>query len=125
MNTRQRKLIDFLLSTDFPGAATLRRQAASAVIESEDEAGGFMLSVPPNSARAEVVDDVPVEAHWDSTNSVVELLLVAPGGLLGEVEVVRYNHEEAELPDLCEFKLLPRLYRGQKLRPSRHTPSTN
>jgi hypothetical protein len=125
MNTRQRKLIDFLLSAEFPGAGTLHRQADSAVLESEDGFGGFMLSVPPNSTRAEVVDDVPVEAHWDSTNAVVELLLVAPGGLLGEVAVLRYNYGEAELPDLRAFKVLPRLYRGQKLRPSRRAPSTN
>jgi hypothetical protein len=89
----ERALLDFLLSADFPGCEELRAQAATVFVVSECNCGcGTVdLDVPPEAAPAGVQDHVPIEAYADA----MDVLLFAPGGKLGMLEIAFY-------PDPCE-----------------------
>jgi hypothetical protein len=125
MDERQRALVEFLLSADFPGAAALRSQLPYAVVESEDGFGGFMLAVPPGVERADVVDIVPVEATWIAPTAELTLMLVTPDGVLGEVQVLRANYDLEILPDLEKFTLYVRRFKGEKFHRRSPWISTN
>lgn len=77
LRERERALLDFLLSADFPGCEELRVQAAVASVAGRCECGCGTIdpSVPPGSPAAKVEPHIPIEAYGDA----LEALLFAPG----------------------------------------------
>jgi hypothetical protein len=92
-STREREILDFLLSVDFAGAPELRAQAATASVTAMCPCGcaSFDTDVDRTLTPAGVESVVPVHA-W-SNEGAFELLLFARDGWLAGVEIVYYDEE--------------------------------
>jgi len=86
---RERELLDFLLTAEFPGKESLREQSkvVEAVGECDCGCGTVDLVVPQNEARPAVLRQIPVEAHGKG----VEVLLFVRDGFLASLEIVDYS----------------------------------
>lgn len=86
---KERELLDFLLSGEFPGNGTLREQAkvVEAIGECDCGCGTLHLIVPQTMARAAIRRHIPVEAHGKG----LEVLLFVRDGLLSSLEIVDYG----------------------------------
>jgi hypothetical protein len=89
---RERRLIEKLLSVDFPGRDDLRGQMESAEVSDIDDVGSlhFLVSGPP----ASVASRVATEAYYydkeaDDFDPAVHVLLHVVDGKLHELEVYK------------------------------------
>lgn len=86
---RERELLTFLLTADFPGKECLREQAkvVEAIGECDCGCGTVHLSVRRGAEPAAVRNQVPVEAHGKG----IEALLFVRQGFLSSLEIVDYG----------------------------------
>jgi hypothetical protein len=103
LTERERDVLDYLLSIEFPGAPEVRAQAATAQVR-ERLGPTVMFDVDANLPDAHVPHVVPVECRtrderpWD-------VLLFVKDGRLDSVELVTYDVGEArELPSPDELQ---------------------
>jgi hypothetical protein len=101
--------LDFLLSTDFAGAAQLREQAQTAVVTGLCSCGCPTFNVSVDRARcgpAKAAEPIPVEAA--STGPLdeppLQLLLFVKEGWLESVELVWYGDQAPQkFPPVLSF----------------------
>jgi hypothetical protein len=102
LNERERSVLDFLLSHDFPGVEALRVQAQSARVRGlGDELPTIvLLEVDVDAPFAtEVAYTVPIDARVRDVEPPQEVLLFVKWGRLECIELVDYSLEEPhELP---------------------------
>ena len=93
LSTREREILDLLLSADFVGAPELREQAATASVTGLCPCGcaSFDADVDRGLTPAAVQSVVPV--HSFSKADPFELLLFARDGWFEGVEIVCYGDE--------------------------------
>ena len=108
LDEREREILDFLLRAEFPGAAELRVQAATASVVGMCGCGcaSFDVEVDRRLGRAPVVDAVPVDARSAAEEPIdecFELLLWARAGWLGGVEIVYFGEPPAVFPPPSSF----------------------
>lgn len=92
----ERRLLDQLLSVDFPGRNELREQVRTASVRWLPSRGAPALIVEtrPDSPPASVVQRVPVEATClDEDGQVMHLLVHVVDQRLSEVEIFREDGE--------------------------------
>jgi hypothetical protein len=106
LTTKERAVLDFLLSLDFPGARELRDQAEKAVVIGRCGCGcpTVDLTVDERAESAELADRNPVEATA-ANNEGLQLLLFTRHGRLESLELVWYEDgpPPAEFPALETF----------------------
>jgi hypothetical protein len=103
----ERALLDFLLSTDFPGRDELRKQAETVrvIAECQCGCGTIELQVEPGLPPARVNGPIPIEAYGDA----IDVLLFARNGVLGSLEIVFYaDPPERPYPRPDQLKLWKR-----------------
>lgn len=95
----QKQLITKLLSRDFPGAESLRRQAHDFTVENyaDDTNGSFAIHPDKAVPAATLEFVVPVEGLAER-NPPVEYLLHTDSGYLTELEVVTYGDSPVDFP---------------------------
>ncbi len=99
LTERERSVLDFLLSVDFPGVEELREQAKHVLAEAKLSYDPTIhLVVDHEKAKpAKVVTTVPVEANSKvSGPDLVSILLFVHDGWLSSLELVWY---EENIPD--------------------------
>ena len=86
LSERERELLDFMLTVDFPGRDELKSQAACEEVCWECDCGcgtvNFELKEP--CTRAPAHEPIPVEAYRDA----LEVLLFVKVGFLSSLEIV-------------------------------------
>jgi hypothetical protein len=84
LSSRERAILDLLLSADFPGVEALRAQAQGVAAERE----GLIIDLlaPANSPSAQVVGRTPVQAVVDGDGYDGGLLLFVDHGQLSALE---------------------------------------
>ena len=102
LTSDERRLLEAWLSTEFPGVAELRAQAA-AVTASRGctcGCGTITLHVPPGAPASPAESPVPVEGtvHDRDGAAVGGLLLFVHDGLLSQLEVFPLDDEPLALP---------------------------
>ena len=115
MNNRRRPtlyettLLERLLDQDFDGAAELKRQLPSLIVETiseqNDNYGSIALSVNDGNS-ASVLQRVPVEARaHDSDGVAIEVLLHIVNGKLNELEFLKVDGTKIlKRPRVDDFK---------------------
>ena len=104
LSERERELLDFMLTVDFPGRDELKSQAACEEVCWECDCGcgtvNFELKEP--CTRAPAHEPIPVEAYRDA----LEVLLFVKVGFLSSLEIVDYRGERPpQYPSPEELKL--------------------
>lgn len=103
----EKALLIKLLTSDFPGVETLRKQIADLLVAPLDNDGCISLK-PTVNEKANVKTRVPVtlRATKDSDNPV-EILLFVDNGIAAEMEVVRFGpDDDYPLPPLDDFEVV-------------------
>lgn len=95
LNSRERDILDLLLSVDFHGAVELRQQAAS--VRAEREGMIIDLIVEAGTPSATVVGRTPVEAVVDGDGYDGGLLLFVDEGQLSALEYWWVTEERPEV----------------------------
>ncbi len=109
LNSRERALIDFLLSVNFPGRDELRSQVDNVEVVGIRACGcGTVdLRVIEPGVRSPSELRVPIEAHSDAPP--VDVLLFVDHGLLSMLELVFYDDQKSRsFPTPNELKLWAR-----------------
>lgn len=105
----ERRLLEFLLSRDFPGRTQLAIQLQHTAIVEEYMDGGAFIRLAVDRAqtpKAPVVRRVPVEAFKIEQSIVqLEVLLHVVDGYLSVLEVVPRDPTYLGLPDISELQL--------------------
>ena len=103
----ERRLLDFLLSAEFPGRDELKAQAAAAqaVGACECGCGAIDLTVHHSAPRSSCREPIPVEAYDTNT----EVLLFVRDGALSSIQIVGRlgNQHPTPYPRLNELTLWP------------------
>jgi hypothetical protein len=104
LSERERELLDFMLTADFPGRDELRTQASRAEVCWECDCGcgtvNFELKEPCTRALAR--EPIPVEAYRE----FLDVLLFVRGGFLSSLEIVDYlDQRPVKYPSPKELKL--------------------
>lgn len=112
LTDHERRLVEKLLSPEFPGCEALRAQLKTARVSTIDQDGSlqFRVSGPP----ANVEQRVPAEGYYfdaegDELRPAVHVLLHVVGGMLNELEVYKDDGSPIEIPldrvDLGQLRL--------------------
>jgi hypothetical protein len=107
LTAREREVLDFLLSAEFPGVERLREQAGGARVASEprDCCPSLKLVADVTRARPASVRDEPVVVGAGSKSKEWTLLLHVRDGWLDEMELVHYTDDvPAEFPSPDAFE---------------------
>jgi len=86
----ERALLDFLLSSEFPGCEQLKAQIDNLQVTGVCECGcgTVNFSIKGQAARAVCREPIPVEAQGDG----IDVLLFVRNGLLSSLEIVMYRN---------------------------------
>jgi len=107
LHPEERALLDFLLSTDFPGRDELKKQTENITVVGECKCGcgTIKLQVDPNCVAAKLEKSIPIEAYGEA----LDVLLFAAAGFLGMLEIVFYaDPPEKPYPRPEHLRLWPR-----------------
>ncbi len=92
----ERAVLLHLLQPEFPGKPELLKQANLAKVRSTCTCGcpSILLTLPPTTAQAKVLQRVPVEAESQDVDGVgIHFLLHVVDGMLREIEIFREDSE--------------------------------
>lgn len=105
------RILDYLLSVDFPGREELRRQFQSVRVSEECSCCRSITllvdKIPENVAP--VIRRIPIEAQtaMDENGSMVHTLLHVVNGFMDELEIYRDDLEMMkQLPEINAFELI-------------------
>ena len=92
LDSKERALLEFLLTAEFPGRSELQEQArrVKAVGDCDCGCGTIDLAVEDCPPRAHTREPIPVEARRESPEGPIEVLLFVRGGRLASLEIVDY-----------------------------------
>lgn len=109
LSSKERAVIEFLLSEPFPGHAELREQLDRVKVCEEYGCGDPTIVLcfqPPLPPRASVRRRVPVEAEaLDQAGAKTHVLLHVVEGLVAELEVFSHEPGELSLPEPQQLTL--------------------
>lgn len=89
MTTQERRVLERLLSSDFPGREVLDRQIRDALVRQIDDEGSLEFSVRSHD-RAEVSKRIPTEAEFEDADGVTaHILLHVVDGKCNELEIYK------------------------------------
>jgi hypothetical protein len=101
---KERELLEFMLSVDFPGRDELKTQAGCAEVDWECDCGcgTFTVELKESCARAASYEPIPVEAYREG----LDVLLFVREGYLSSLEIVDYlDVRPLTFPSPKELKL--------------------
>lgn len=100
LSQRERDVLEYLLSLDFPGVSELREQAKHvSVVAESDHCPTIDLVVDHSKAKpAKVSDILPVTTYTKDDVNFVHVNLFVRDGWLSEIDVGHYDYIPSELP---------------------------
>jgi hypothetical protein len=86
----ERRVLEALLTADFPGQKQLLKQLSGLAVRQVDENGSLELVPSSDAGRAVVERRIPVEAELNDRDEIaIHVLLHVMDGLIAELEIYR------------------------------------
>ena len=104
LNRTENQILNFLLSTDFPGRLTIIEQLKAAEVKVIDTEGSLEFFIN-DGPKAKVLRRIPIEAQVkDSDGVYIHILLHVVNGCLKELEI--YKEDGSSLNQEIDSKKL-------------------
>ena len=102
----ERRLVDRLLATPFPGSRELALQLGDSLVCSIDQNGSVDFLVPTNE-KVSVLNPIPVEAEAEDSDGItIHLLLHVIEGVARGIEVYKEDGSDViKFPDPTDLRL--------------------